>query len=173
MSETSETRKMRKMSETSETSEIRQLRGAQNNLDEITVMGQAQAMEYPFSFIQEYGPDSMAYFKPEVTNLPGQKQYNNSDLGNFPENIKEYLWVFEGCRDAESWRCLCVLTNGLYVYYYANCCYTGFDADGNMTVYVSEDPLILINYAMTNECYRLYETETFPYLDAKYARVKK
>lgn len=123
-------------------------------------------LDYPFSSI------SPGFLEEGFENIPGQKQFKISDFGDFPKNIKKYIWIFEGANDAESWRCLCILDNDLYMYYRAWCDCTGFDCRGTMEFYISDDLFVLINFAMTEEDYRLYEKETEPVFEAEAVKYK-
>ncbi len=106
-----------------------------------------ESLEYPFSFLRsgEYPRD--------VSPIPGQAE---EDIGDFPENIQEYLWIHPGENDEEPWMCLCRLKNDVYVFYKGECDYTGFDCQGNMELYAHRDPNMLIQYAMTIADYDRY-----------------
>lgn len=108
-------------------------------------------LEYPFSFLQS------GEYSRECSPIPGEPE---EDIENFPENIAEYFWIHQGENDEEPWLCLCKLTNDLYVFYKGECDYTGFDCQGDMKLYASKDPNILIQYAMTSTDYDLYIYET-------------
>ena len=106
-------------------------------------------LEYPFSFVTDYDltPDP----------IPGQP---DEDIGGFPNTIAHYYWIHEGQNDEEPWLTLCRLTNGVYVFYKGECDYTGFDCQGDMKIYASKDPAILIQMAMGESDYRKYIEDT-------------
>lgn len=109
------------------------------------------ALKYPFSFITsgEY---------PRVTRpIPGQP---DEPIGKFPSNIEHYYWIHEGVNDEEPWMCLCKLDNDVYVFYKGECDYTGFDCQGNMQIYASREPSVLLQMAMTTNEYNKYVAET-------------
>lgn len=88
-------------------------------------------------------------------------------LGNFPNNIVEYIWTHEGENDAENWYCLGRLESGAYFFLDAWCDYTGFDCKGGMKLYVSNSRPVLIQFAMSEQQYTLYLKETTYYKDIK------
>lgn len=106
-----------------------------------------ESLEYPFSFLRN------GEYPSEISPIPGQPE---EDIGTFPENIQKYLWIHPGENDEEPWLTLCQLTNGVYVFYKGECDYTGFDCQGNMELYASRDPNILIQFAMTIADYDTY-----------------
>lgn len=109
------------------------------------------ALRYPFSFITsgEY---------PRMTrSIPG---YRSESIGQFPSNIEHYYWIHEGVNDEEPWMCLCKLDSGVYVFYKGECDYTGFDCQGDMQIYASREPSVLIQMAMTTREYEKYVAET-------------
>lgn len=85
--------------------------------------------------------------------------HDSAPIENFPNNIDTYYWTHEGENDVETWYCLCKLTNGTYVFYTASCDYTGFDCQGGMDIWSSYDPAVLIQYAMGEYDYELYNKE--------------
>ncbi len=114
-----------------------------------------EGMEYPFSFLR----DDQYHYSKECNPIPGQPE---EDIGNFPDNIAHYYWISEGINDETPWLCLCRLENGVYVYYRGECDYTGFDCQGDMQIYASLTPSILIQYGMTSSDYDLFIKETNP-----------
>ena len=106
-----------------------------------------ESLEYPFSFLRN------GEYPREVSPIPGQPE---EDIGDFPENIQRYIWIHPGENDEEPWLTLCQLTNDVYVFYKGECDYTGFDCQGNMELYASRDPNILIQYGMTISDYDAY-----------------
>jgi len=117
--------------------------------------------KYPFSVINgdiinnDYINYSDYKLKNIFTPIPGQKQ-KLKDLGDFPNNIEEFIWGQKGINDEKSWILLCKLNNDNFAYFVASCDYTGFECQGGMKVYVSKKLDNLINYAMSNEEYSLY-----------------
>jgi hypothetical protein len=110
-----------------------------------------ESLEYPFSFIRNGEYDRTC--EP----IPGHPA---EDIGAFPDNIAEYLWIYEGTNDERPWLCLCRLDTDIYVYFRGECDYTGFDCQGNMEIYAHRDPNILIQMAMTSTDYDLYLANT-------------
>lgn len=108
------------------------------------------ALAYPFEYIGE--DDEGMTPRPIIGHEP-------APIENFPKNIETYYWAYEGQNDGESWYCLCKLTNGTYVYYTANCDYTGFSCQGEMILWSSTDPAVLLQYAMGEYDYQLYRKE--------------
>jgi hypothetical protein len=113
----------------------------------------AKSLEYPFSFLR------IGEYPRECHPMPGQPL---EDIGTFPENIAHYYWIHKGENDEQPWLALCRLTNDVYVYYRGECDYTGFDCQGDMQIYASCDPNILIQMAMTAADYEKYLKETSP-----------
>lgn len=115
-----------------------------------------ESLEYPFSFIHGIDPNEDEGYEIEdmIIPMPGEPE---EEAGNFPNNIKEYLWIYEGANDEEPWLALVELDNGNYAYYRGECDYTGFDCQGAMELYVSKSLETLVRMAMTNEDYRKYE----------------
>lgn len=115
-----------------------------------------KSLEYPFSFIQGIGPyeDEGYDINDMIIPMPGEPE---EELGNFPNNIQKYLWVYEGANDEEPWLALVQLNNGNYAFYRGECDYTGFECQSLMELYVSKSLETLVRMAMTNEDYRKYE----------------
>lgn len=107
-------------------------------------------LKYPFSGLDDYRDDL-------YEQIIGQPKY---EIGNFPYNIIEYIWIHEGENNEESWETLCRLDDGNFAYYIANCDYTGFDCQGNMSLYISHDLHILYDLGMTRRSYDLYLKES-------------
>jgi hypothetical protein len=107
------------------------------------------ALSYPFECIED---DYDMTPRPIIG-------HESAPIENFPKNIDTYYWTHEGENDGESWYCLCKLTNGSYVYYTARCDYTGFDCQGEMILWSSTDPAVLLQYAMGEYDYKLYRKE--------------
>ncbi len=119
---------------------------------EVTV-AHVNSLEYPFSFLR----DGQYHYSRECNPMPGQPE---EEIGTFPDNIAHYYWIHEGENDECPWLCMCRLENGVYVYYRGECDYTGFDCQGDMKIYASRDPNILLQLAMTAADYDLFIAET-------------
>jgi len=104
-----------------------------------------KCLEYPFSFVDEY------FLTPE--RMPGQPAVA---VGDFPNNIEHFYWIREGSHEWDPWMTLCRLTSGVYVFYKGECGYTGFDVQGDMKLYSSMDPAVLIQMAMGDHDYQRY-----------------
>lgn len=108
-----------------------------------------KSLEYPFSFIinGEYSIDDI------VISMPGEP---DEDLGDFPINIEDYIWIYEGENDIAPWLALLKLNNENYVFFKGECDYTGFDCQGVIEVYISKSLGTLVNMAMTISDYEIY-----------------
>ena len=124
-------------------------------------------LEYPFKFITNDCNNDKSPYKNKyiVRSFKNQSEEDYKDYGNFPNNIEEYYWIYEGSPNPrrfnyiEEWCCLCKLNNGKYAFFLAGCDKHGFDVSGYMHLYVSKSPFILINYAMTERHYTLYKKD--------------
>jgi hypothetical protein len=108
-----------------------------------------RSLQYPFSFInnkplQECGEYSLKDF------CRGLVDEESCDPENFPSNILEYYWIYDGENDGEAWYCLCKLKNSCYVFYKASCDYTGFDCQGSMIMFISKNKEKLFYEALNN-----------------------
>lgn len=110
-------------------------------------------LEEPFLYIYDY--------EPHATPIVGQVEITLNH--QWWLEIEHYYWIFGGAHDDESWRFLARLKNGIYVFYTASCDYTGFDCQGDMKVWASHDPAVLLLYAMGNRDYDLYYADTKPF----------
>jgi hypothetical protein len=106
-----------------------------------------EAMKEPFRHISECGGPGMI-----CQSIPGKPK---GDHGDFPNNIAEWLFYYEGCDYEESWMALVKLTNGNYAFYSAYADSVGFDRR-DMTLYVDPDPQVLVEFAMEEDSYRKY-----------------
>jgi hypothetical protein len=95
-------------------------------------------LNYPFSFIgEEY----------EIADIcRGFVDEPPVDPGDFPNNIIEYYWIYEGENDGDAWECVCKLANDAYVFYSGSCDYTGFDCQGGMELHISMDRRKIYDY---------------------------
>jgi hypothetical protein len=112
--------------------------------------------DYPFSTIKDDSGylDNFSTFS-IYTQLIGQPN-TGGKIGNFPDNIKTYIWGREGENDEQSWLLLCQLDNGYYAYLEAWCDYTGFDCQGGMKLYCSKELHILVEMAMDDTARESY-----------------
>ncbi len=117
------------------------------------VLEHVDSLEYPFSFLRN------GEYRNECDSIPGQ---DVEDIGAFPDNIAEYLWISPGANDECPWLCLCRLDTGVHVYFRGECDYTGFDCQGDMKLYAHRDPNILIQMGMTAADYKMYVYDTVP-----------
>lgn len=105
-----------------------------------------KALEYPLSFIND------KYYSLESI-CTGLIEEEPIEPGDFPNNIVEYYWIHEGENDGMgddgTWHLLCkVMAEDLveaYVYYTASCDYTGFDCQGSMRMYISQNASALLD----------------------------
>lgn len=113
--------------------------------------------KYPFKEINnaDEGIYDDYLLKYIFTKLYGQKE-TVKDAGDFPNNIKEYIWGQKGENDGKDWVLLCKLTNGKYAYYIAYCDSTGFDCRGVMKLYVASKIDTLVSMAMDDKYRRQY-----------------
>ena len=118
---------------------------------QMNVLEHLESLEYPFSFLRSGEYDRVC------DPLPGHAA---EDIGTFPDNIAEYLWIKPGANDERPWLCLCRQDNGVHIYFRGECDYTGFDCQGNMQIYAHRDPNILIQMAMTATDYEAYVGDT-------------
>ncbi len=110
-------------------------------------------MSYPYS---EIGTDGY-----DVEDILCQHPINEDpvEAGDFPNNIKEHFWSHEGTSDEETWSSCGQLENGAYFFFTANCCYTGFDVSGSMSLYVSPSWHTIVNFCMDEDTYNQYVKE--------------
>jgi hypothetical protein len=83
-------------------------------------------------------------------------------IGNFPHNIKRWIWSRPGQNDGDAWVCIVELKpdetyDGVrYAYFRAWCDYTGFDCEGGAYSIVTSKVEDLIEYALENSDYVEY-----------------
>jgi hypothetical protein len=109
------------------------------------------ALEYPFSFIKDSEVAGWCADYEVNEFAEGLIGEEKCEPGNFPNNIAEFYWIFEGHNDEEAWKVLCRLDNGNYALYLAWCDYTGFDCQGGMKLIVSKDMERLFYEGMTEQ----------------------
>ena len=86
-----------------------------------------------------------------------QPQHTGPPLGDFPNNIKRWIWSSLEEDDTQA-RLLCELTNGVSVLYTARgcfCCYKGFDSRADVTT-TSASSTAAIVLSMTDKIYTDY-----------------
>ncbi len=110
-------------------------------------------MKYPYS---EIGSNWYA-IKDILCEHPFDK--DTVEAGDFPNNIKEHFWSYEGTNDEECWSSCGQLENGAYFFFTAHCCYTGFDVMGYMNLYLSNSWSNIVNYCMDEKIYKQYVKE--------------
>lgn len=130
-------------------STIRKMNGVQHALP---------CMRYPYSYIGQddygcnYALEDILRHIPVVT--------EQADAGDFPNNITEHFWIRPGENDGDYWMSCGVLTNGNYFFYTGGCDFTGFDCQGGMSLWVASSWEIIVDHAMTQGAYDLYEEQT-------------
>lgn len=110
-------------------------------------------LEYPLSYLDEYGG-----IESIQRDLVGQ-EYIELDPA-LANTIAEYLWIHEGCNDEEPWKAVARLNDGVFVFYKAECDYTGFDCQGHMMVWAARDLATLLDLAMDIRDYDQWISET-------------
>lgn len=113
-------------------------------------------MEYPYSCIggeySNYQVDSILVNICVETEVP--------EPGDFPNNIQEHFWIRAGENDGDDWISCGKLTNGSYFLYCGGCDYTGFDCQGGMKLWVNKSWQRIIDHAMDERTYKLYQEQT-------------
>jgi hypothetical protein len=126
----------------------------------ISVEEGLECLEYPLEFLGEYG-GTAGIFHPLITDTSIVVE----DLAGFPTQIREFLWVHLGENDADSWLAVGILENGVYFFYKGECDYTGFDCQGDMTLYGARSLPPILDSAMGIKEYDLWIQETTPYVE--------
>jgi hypothetical protein len=70
------------------------------------------------------------------------------EAGDFPNNIREYYWINDGKNDEHPWYVLGRLANDAYFYFVASCNFSGFECEGQMTLYLANDLQTLYDNGM-------------------------
>jgi len=86
------------------------------------------------------------------------------ELGDFPNNIRRWIWTHPGEDNGEPWLLLCELTNGSFALYTARvctCCYRGFTEKARVAIVVTATLADMIP-TMSDEIYKAYFEETVP-----------
>lgn len=113
-------------------------------------------MQYPFQNLEEYGGPQQI-FRP----ILGQPEMAE-DVAEFPTKLQRIVWIHEGCNDEEPWKMVAQLSNGKWIFYKAECDYTGFDCQGSMQLFAAADLSTLIDLAMDIRDYDQWIGETQP-----------
>lgn len=120
------------------------------NIDELV-----KEMDYPYSFIgNQYSGYPVDYILRPIC-----MDKKPADPGDFPHNIEEHYWIRPGANDTDDWISMGKLKNGSYFLYTASCDYTGFDCQGGMCLWVSSSWESIIDHAMDEIVYMIYEEE--------------
>jgi len=139
--------------------------------------------EYPFNscYIPEEGLDTDGYgCEIEVRHIP---HVESKPSGDFPYNVKRWIWSSPGEKDELPWDCIVELEERIasyhteeqkdekktlndggkrYAYFHAWCDYTGFDCQGGAYVIVVDDISKLIEFGLGNATYNRYIEGTQP-----------
>lgn len=123
-----------------------------------------KSFKYPFGEIGSLDYDLASIIEPLITQ-------SNEDatilVGNFPNNITQWIWSRPGTLDEEDWLLLCKLDTGAFAFYRAGCDTTGFDCQGNMNLTVSLSLGDIIEHSMHNSDYSKYEAETIVFSESE------
>jgi hypothetical protein len=118
-----------------------------------TIKKYKKAFKYPFSFILKNKFEN--YDIRKITRIMFDTKLQNEKIDiskvNFPENINKVYWYQEGENDKFPWLMIAQIKYGKtykYIYYVADCDYTGFDCQGNMVLYISKSLSKIIDYAV-------------------------
>lgn len=119
------------------------------------------AFEYPFGFINCRGISDYHTEDFTVTMFDNNLKSENIDIKSiiFPNDIIDVYWYEEGKNDEEPWQFIGKIKykdSHCYVYFIANCDYTGFDCQGEMKMYISEYLSRILNNAVPSNL-RSYE----------------
>ncbi len=110
-------------------------------------------LNHPYSYLNDYD------LTPKI--MIGESQEDRID---FPKCVIHYYWIHRGTNDEDAWRALFryvdIFNKIRYGFYKGECDYTGFDCQGDMELYVSDNYDILINKALSDRDYNLYIRET-------------
>lgn len=115
-----------------------------------------EEFDYPFGCIDDLLEERTI---PHIEQIP---------YGDFPKNIKRWIWSSAGQNDEMPWWLLAELESDdeypgvRYAFYDAWCDYTGFDCQGGMSILVAPDIETLIQYGLTEAAYKEYMKDTEP-----------
>lgn len=115
-----------------------------------------KAFQYPFNFVECKGISDYHIENFTVIMFDDNLKHENIDIKylNFPNDIIDVYWYEEGKNDVEPWQFIGKLKykdSHCYVYYIANCDYTGFDCQGEMKMYISEHLSRILNNAIPSK----------------------
>ena len=114
------------------------------------------AFEYPFGFINCKGISKYDMEDFSVIMFDNNLKSEDIDVKSiiFPNDIIDVYWYEEGKNDEEPWQFIGKIKykeSHCYVYYIADCDYTGFDCQGAMKLYISEYLSRILNNAVSSK----------------------
>lgn len=115
---------------------------------------------YPFSACSLPGDENaeMGSCTIEVRCIPHLTEV--IEVGDFPNNIKRWVWSAPGENDEEAWDGIFELEadekGPRFAYFHAWCDYTGFDCQGGAYVSVARDIPTLVEFALVRSSYDRY-----------------
>lgn len=115
-------------------------------------------MDYPYGYIRDEDEWCEYPLKDILRSIPVEGE--QADAGDFPKNIQEHFWIRPGQNEGDSWLSCGVLSNGNYFFYTGGCDYTGFGCQGGMNLWVSSEWQNIVDHAMSQSEYELYEDQT-------------
>lgn len=126
-----------------------------------------EEFEYPFSScaLDTSECPEVGLCQIEVRHIP---HIVSKPPGDFPTNIKRWIWSAPGANDELPWDCIVELASDenyegvRYAYFHAWCDYTGFDCQGGAYVIVSSSIPKLIEFGLGNAAYQRYMKGTEP-----------
>ena len=80
------------------------------------------------------------------------------DMGDFPNNVKKYIWIYA---EDEYWSSIMLLHDGRYVAYKASCT-EGFDFSGNMRILVGTSLEAVVTSGLDDYEVELFVQQTEP-----------
>lgn len=114
-----------------------------------------------------------SYREDFLRQIPGQP-IENFNIKNFPDCITHYYWVYDQFKgvtersdyEEKDWKALFMFYDeekGVqkYGYYESYCDTSGFGCQGDMRLYISDNYDVLVQFAMPDNAYELYITDTF------------
>lgn len=115
------------------------------------------ALEYPLYYVQyslKFCPNMIR--KPILIESVHERAKHN----DFPDNVLEYFWINNEQNDGISWLCVGQLDTGPYFFFSAYCSTSGFEGNGDMSLYVSTSFKNIIEYGMEDDEYQAYISDT-------------
>ena len=127
----------------------------QNKEVKINMESFYNAFSYPFRFINSYDDD---YCTENFTVIMFDEHFKSEDIDvksiDFPDDIIDVYWYEKGKKDEEPWEFIGKIKckdKECYVYYVADCDYTGFDCKGDMKMHISEYLSRILNHAIPSK----------------------